>query len=92
MICIEVMTNELIDKMSVHKKTGPTIEYEISTEEQAKISEWLCKILGNGEGIDTMHFPLLRYIYHVTGHIGYMFKVEELLTKNTLDLTDIDLF
>lgn len=88
---IEVTTNEIIDKMSVHKK-GIEIEHTLSTEEQSKIKEWLREILGKGERIDTMHFPDLKYTYYVSGSLGYSFTVEERLTGNKLDLTDVDRF
>lgn len=89
---IEITTNEIIDKVEIQRKEKNIMILEIDSEEQLKIEKWLDEILGNGKDIDTMNFPILKYTYIAFGGLGYIFKVDELLTKKELDLTDINKF
>lgn len=89
---IEITTNEIIDKVEIQRKEEIIMTLKIDSEEQLKIDKWLYEILGNGKDIDTMEFPILKYTYCASDGLGYMFKVNELLTKTELDLTDINKF
>ncbi len=89
---IEITTNKIIEKVEVYKIIGENVEFKINKDDQLKIIKWLSEIRGNGEGIDTMHFPMLKYRYDVSGDVGYIFKIKELITGKELDLTNIDKF
>lgn len=89
---IEITTNEIIDKVEIQRKEKNIMTLEIDSEEQLRIEKWLHEILGNGKDIDTMEFPILKYTFSAYGGLGYTFKVNELITKKELDLTDINKF
>lgn len=61
--------------------------FNLDNDEKEKLNKWIKEIR-----IEDMYFPKLRYIYEVTGGIGYSFIVKELITGKELDLTDIDKF
>ncbi len=87
---VETRINEVIKKIELGGGNDSKIIIEIGKEDQQKINNWLNDILGNGEGIDTMHFPQLTYILDVSGDIGPIFIVKEHITNKMLDLTDIE--
>ncbi len=89
---IEITTNKIIDKIEIRRKEKNIMTVEIDSCEQSRIEKWLDEILGDGKDIDTMEFPILKYTYSASGELGYVFKVNELITKKELDLTDINKF
>lgn len=78
-----------IDEIEICGGNDSKIDIVIGKNDQQKINKWLLDIRGNGEGIDTMHFPQLTYTVDATGDIGIIMIITEGITGKRLDLTDI---